>query len=88
MVHWSRKIRTESDIRQMTSSSSSVILEATVSDDGELSPLWPTSRSGERKDLDQDVGGCDQDRASGAVPAEQWTGEAESIRTTAVFICS
>lgn len=57
-------------------SSSSVVLEANVSDGGELPALWPASRSGERKDLDQDVGCCDQDGASGAVPAEQRTGEA------------
>lgn len=55
--------------------SSSVISEADVSDGGELPPLWPASRPGERKDLDQDVGCCDQDGAPGAVPAEQWTGE-------------
>lgn len=72
MVYLSQKIRIESDIQRFTSS---VILEANVSDGGELPPLWPTSRSGERKDLDQDVGCCDQDGASGAVPAGQWTGE-------------
>lgn len=63
----------ESDMQQMASSS--VLLEADVSDGGELPPLWAASRPGERKDLDQDVGCCDQDGASGAVPAEQWTGE-------------
>lgn len=73
MVYLSRKIGIESDIQQLTCSS--VILEANVSDGGELPPLWSTSRAGERKGLDQDLGCCDQDGASGAVPAEQWTGD-------------
>lgn len=68
------EIRIEPDACWLTSSTS-LILEANVSDGRELPPLWPTSHSGERKDLDQDVGCCDQDRAAGAVPAEQWTGE-------------
>lgn len=70
------EIRIEPDVCWLTSTS--VILEANVSDGGELPPLWSTSHSGERKDLDQDVGCCDQDRAAGAVPAEQWTGETTS----------
>lgn len=37
--------------------------------------MWPTSSAGEREVLDQDVGGCDQGRAAGAVLAEQWTGK-------------
>lgn len=52
-----------------------VISAADVSDGGELPPLWAASRPGEREDLDQDVGCRDPDGASGAVPAEQWTGE-------------
>lgn len=73
-VYLTGEIRIEADVRWLTSSIS-VILEANVSDGGELPPLWPTSHSGERKDLDQDMGCCDQDGAAGAVPAEQWTGE-------------
>lgn len=52
-----------------------VFLETDVFNGGELPAVWPTSSAGEREDLDQDVGGCDQGWATGAVPAEQWTGK-------------
>lgn len=52
--------------------------------------MWPTSSAGEREVLDQDVGGCDQGRAAGAVLAEQWTGKHETLTHTfdCVYSCT
>lgn len=56
----------------------SVILscsETDVSNRGELPAVWPTSSPGERKELGQDVGSCDQGWAAGAIFAEQRAGK-------------
>lgn len=45
---------------------------------GELPAVWPPSSAGEREELDQDVGGCDQGWATGAVLTDQWTGKSST----------
>lgn len=52
-----------------------ISLETGISNGRKLPAMWPPPSSGEREELDQDVGGYHQDRATGVVLAEQWTGK-------------
>lgn len=57
---------------------------------GEQPAVWPPPSAGEREELDQDVGGCDQGWATGAVLTDQWTGKSSTHtpgRYVRVFAC-
>lgn len=54
---------------------------ADVAHGGQLPDVWPAAGAGEREELEQGVGGRDQGRAAGAVPAEQRPGESYNNHT-------